>query len=109
MRSCVRPPEYDLRHPKFDSKVLRVYCSIIKGRIHTQMQIKIASEYKRDTAVFRLRTVLRKYFPPAPAERPLDVVDCVETAAKQAMPGFRIRVEVTRIATGNGNGSGGQH
>lgn len=73
------------------------------------MQIKIAPEYKRDTAVFRLRTVLRKYFPPAPADRPLDVIDCVETAIKQAMPGYRVRVSIEQIATGNGaGGNGGQ-
>ena len=71
--------------------------------------IKIASVYTRRFGVMKLRTCLRRWFPPTPADRPLDVVDCVESALKDVLPGYHVRVEVTRIATGNGNGSGGQH
>lgn len=79
------------------------------------MQVKIAKDWKPSRASAALCTCYRKYFPPSPTERPLDVIDCTELAIKKAMPGFRVRVEVTRIATGNGNPSaglgtgGGQH
>lgn len=76
------------------------------------MQVKVASEYRPSLAAAKLCTVYRKFFPPSPVERPLDVVDRTELALKTALPGFRVRVVIERIGTngnGNGNGNGGLH
>lgn len=71
------------------------------------MQITVVKEYKRALAIAKVRTAIRKYFPPVPSDRPLDVSDATEMAIKDAMPGFHVHVSITRISAGNGNGGRG--
>ncbi len=69
------------------------------------MQIKIAAEYNRQRCIAQTRSCLRRWIPPTPGARPVDAADCVEAALKDVLPGYHVRVEVTRIATGNGTGN----
>jgi len=67
--------------------------------------IRVSAEFERHTCIREMRAALYRNIPPTPGDRPQDVVDVTEAVLKNALPGFHVRVEVTRIATGNGTGN----
>ena len=67
---------------------------------------KVAKSYDRRKALFKVRQIVNRWFPPTPAERIYDVIDVVETALRTILPGFRVRVDIERIDKGEGGQRG---
>lgn len=57
-----------------------------------------ATTFSRKQGIGKLRLTYRHWFVPAPDRIVPEVIDCTEQALRDVLPGYRVRVEIERIA-----------